>query len=135
MGTFAAVRACAEVILDGAVLQADGVSAGNGRVVDWRTVKNGETLQDGCDAFDTAQLFVALVGCEAALSVMDDAASAPPSVASLPEIVAFMANEHGARRRSFTVGRFTVVVEPHSDDDSAQAAFARRLAEFAEVAE
>jgi hypothetical protein len=54
------------------VLQIEGVSAGRGIVIDWREVKSGETLQTDADAFDTAQLFVALVGVTVALAALDD---------------------------------------------------------------
>lgn len=43
-------------------------------------------------------------------------------------ITAYMPGEHGARRRSFAAGRFTVIVEPHEDDE-AQESFTRQLAE------
>lgn len=70
--TLEAVSACAVAMLAGAVLQTSGISAGRGLVMDWRSVKSGETLQQDADAFDTAQLFVALVGPDAALSVARD---------------------------------------------------------------
>jgi hypothetical protein len=129
-GTYEAVRACAVLLLTDAVLQIGGVSAGRGQVIDWRTVKSGETLQDGADAFDTAQLFVTLVGPAAALSVCHDVPWAPPIPEPAPRVVEFMASYNGGRRRQFGVGRFTVVVEPHEDDD-AQAAFTSALARIA----
>lgn len=61
-----AVQACAVALLGGVVLHADDVTAGNGVVIDWREVKHGETLQNDGDAFDTAYLFVTVVGVEAA---------------------------------------------------------------------
>ena len=64
--TYPAVYACALALLRGKVLAACDVTAGNGLVVDWRTVKNGEAMETG-DAASTAQLFVALVGPYAAL--------------------------------------------------------------------
>lgn len=129
--TYEAVRACALAILAGAVIQVDGVSAGRGIVVDWRTVKSGETLTQGADAFDAAQLFVALVGAERALSVVGDTPEATSFVAPEPRVSAYMPNASGARRRSFEAGQFRVFVEPHDDDDSAQAEFTARLARLA----
>lgn len=127
--TFEAVWACSLALLSGAVVQAGGVTAGNGLVVDWREVRSGETVQDGGDPFDTAQLFVALVGAECALACVDGAPAlhfeAPPV-----RITAFSANEYGARRRSFDAEPFRVIVEPH-EDDAAQAAFTARLATLA----
>ena len=67
--TFPAVRICTLAIFRGAVLQASGISAGRGTVIDWRSVKSGETIAEGADAFDAAQLFVALVGPEVAFAV------------------------------------------------------------------
>jgi hypothetical protein len=61
-----AVRDCAVALLAGAVLQTDDVTAGFGCVVDWRTVKCGDTIIDRADAFDTARVFVDLVGVRAA---------------------------------------------------------------------
>jgi hypothetical protein len=155
--TFDTVRACALALLSGTVLQADAVSAGRGSVVDWRTVRSGETLQTDGDAFDTAQLFVALVAefheertvthrdvfapgalrlsppsrVDAAASALDvDDLAAEPFVAPAPRICEFMRLENGARRRAFDVGEFRVVVEPHADDEG-QASFTRRLADLA----
>lgn len=73
MSTFAAVRACALVLLTGAVLQVEDVTAGGGMVVDWRTVRSGETLVIDADPFDTAALFVVMVG----VAALDDVAEAP----------------------------------------------------------
>jgi hypothetical protein len=116
--TFTAVRACCIVLLAGAVLQAElpegAVTAGKGKVIDWRTVRCGETLQEGADAFDTAQLFVALVGPEVATAAAvrdEDIEDAPPNPVLPPEVHAFMANEHGCRVRQFTVGAVRVRVE------------------------
>lgn len=129
--TFTAVRACSLALLSGAVLQVGGVSAGNGIVIDWRTVRSGETLTTGADAFDTAQLFVALVGPETALSALrEEIPPAPETAPFVSSVVAFMPYPHGGRRRSFEAGEFTVMVEPH-DDDQAQAAFTERLAALA----
>ncbi len=46
----------------GEVLHRSDVTAGNGKVIDWRTVKSGEELMTDGDAFDVAYLFVSLVG-------------------------------------------------------------------------
>ena len=128
---FDAVRACSIALLSGAVLQAEGVSASRGLVIDWRTVKCGETLLAEGDAFDTAYLFVALVGAGAAVdSVESDGGDAPAFVAPPPRITAFMPCANGGRRRAFDVGAFRVVVEPH-EDDAAQAAFTSELAAMA----
>ena len=129
--TFAAVRACSIALLSGAVLQSVGVSAGNGIVIDWRTVKSGETLTTHADAFDTAQLFVSLVGPEAALAAIDEVF--PPALEGtpiMPRIYAFMQTACGGRLRSFDIGDFKVMVEAH-EDDAAQAAFTERLAGLA----
>ena len=66
-------------ILGGEVLQTSGISAGRGRVIDWRSVRSGEELLEGGDAFDQAALFVALAGEEAAAALLerDEASPAP----------------------------------------------------------
>jgi hypothetical protein len=53
----------------------------------------------------------------------------PPPVARdvAPRVTAFSARHDGGRRRTFDVGPFSVVVEPH-EDDAAQAAFTAALA-------
>jgi hypothetical protein len=140
--TYEAVRACALAMLMGAVLQADNVSAGRGLVVDWRTVKSGKHIQVDGDAFDTAQLFVALVGAETAMASLGRDGFAdvepPPAVPKrIPEVTAYRPNEHGMRVRQFTAPRgFKVVVHPshYGDDhtDADAAAFTARLAELAE---
>jgi len=128
--TFAAIRACAIAMMAGHVVQAESVSAGRGMVIDWRTVRSGDTIQTGTDAFDTAQLFVALVGADAALVAADEWGIEPASaVHTQPRIVEFMRTPNGGRRRSFECGKFTVVVEPHADDEE-QAEFTARLAEL-----
>lgn len=130
--TYPAVRAVA--MLAGAVLQVSDVSAGNGKVIDWRTVRSGDTLQEGGDAFDTAQLFVALVGPDAALAAATEATGEAPEepapVTVRTRVHAYAPGHDGSRRRAFDVGPFRVLVEPH-EDDAAQAAFAARLAEVA----
>lgn len=118
--TFGAVQACAERLIAGAVLHAADVTVGRGVVIDWRTVRSGETVQEGGDTFDAAQLFVALVGPDAALAAC--------GVESEPTVTAFAPNHAGARRRAFNALGFRVYVEPHDDDDAAQEAFTRWLA-------
>ena len=68
-GMEALVFRCAVEILGGRILQADDVTAGRGFVIDWTTVRSGETLMEDGDAYDVAFLFVQLVGprAEAAL--------------------------------------------------------------------
>jgi hypothetical protein len=134
--TFPAIRACAQALLDGAVLQAAEVSAGNGAVIDWRTVRSGDTLQTGGDPFDTAQLFVALVGPEVALAALkDEPDPVEPFEEPAPRIHAWSHNEHGQRVRSFIApGNFAVSVKSHNwceNDDEAAAAFTERLAKLA----
>jgi hypothetical protein len=130
---FDAVRACAIVLLDGAVLQAGGVSAGNGLVIDWREVKSGEQILDSADAFDMAYLLVALVGAEAAFAAATrdcDIEPAPPVSRPTTRVHAFAPSYNGGRRRTFEIGPFTVMVEPH-EDDAAQDSFTAALAEAA----
>lgn len=129
--TFPAVCACAIALLAGAVLQAAGVSAGNGRVIDWRTEKCGDEIQTGGDPFETAQLFVTLVGPDVALAATEVAPS-EPFASPPPVITAFMQASNGGRRRHFTIGAFDVYVEPH-EDDAAQAAFTLALATLAQT--
>lgn len=117
--TYEAVRLCAAELISGAVIQTAGVSAGNGTVIDWRTVPSGETIQDGGDTFDTARLFVALVGTEAAMRGN-----------GVPIVSTYMERYDGARRRSFHVRGMTVYVEPHEDDEL-QAWFTAELARAA----
>lgn len=134
---FPAVRACAILLLGGVVLHASDVTAGNGKIIDWRTVKSGDTIQEGADSFDTAQLFVALVGPEAAMVAAtrdQDVEPPPPDPKVAPRVFAFMANERGCRLRQFEVGdlRIRVEVLPWLDgDDDAAAAFTERLAALA----
>ena len=121
--TFPAVQACAVAILRGHCLKASGVTVGGRSLIDWRTVPSGETLEQDACAADLAQLFVALVGPTLAVASLPGPAPEPAP----PVVHAFMARHDGARRRSFTVGRFTVMVEPH-EDDAEQAAFTAALA-------
>jgi len=133
VSTFTAIRACSILLLGGVVLHAEDVTAGNGKVIDWRTVRCGETVQEGADAFDTAALFVSLVGPEAALLAAtrdQDIEEAPPATEPAPRVHAYMMQANGGRLRSFEVGPFTVMVQAHSDD-AAQAAFTERLASLA----
>ena len=130
---FEAVRACSIALLTGAVLHACDVTAGNGKVIDWREVRSGaELLADG-DAFDAAILFVALVGevtAHAAATRDLEIAPPPPDPEPEIEISAFMRQPNGGRLRSFEAGPFKVMVEAHEDDD-AQAAFTLALARAA----
>jgi hypothetical protein len=57
-------------LLAGQVLHGGGVTAGRGKVIDWRTVKCGDEIAASADAYDTAVAFVALVGPEVARSAM-----------------------------------------------------------------
>jgi hypothetical protein len=137
--TFPTVRACVLVLLAGVVLHGSDVTAGNGIIVDWRTVKCGEEIRRDADPFDTAQLFVALVGVEVAARAVEDAverngldiAPPPPVPRVAPRVVAFAPDCNGGRRRQFDVGAFTIRVEPH-EDDAAQAEFTARLAALCE---
>ena len=54
-------------LVRGAALSIHDVTAGNGQVIEWAAVKSGQTLLEGADAFDTAELFLKLVGTRAAL--------------------------------------------------------------------
>ena len=130
--TFSAVRACALAIFAGAILHAADVTAGNGIVVDWRTVRSGAELQRDADVFDTAQLFVTLVGADAALAALAEPAEpAPEPTPIATRVYAYSIDPGcGGRRRSFDAPHsFRVYVEPDGDD-AAQAAFAARLAAF-----
>jgi hypothetical protein len=69
-------QALAIALLQGEVLQVSEVTAGNGLVIDWRTVRCGETIITDGDAFDCAYLFLALVGDEAAERALHGAAEA-----------------------------------------------------------
>lgn len=133
MNTYPTIRACALILLTGAVLQTvtpDGaVTAGKGQIIDWRTVRSGETVRVDGDAFDTAQLFVAMVGVEAAERAADPLSEPPP-----PEVTTFQADEHGFRVRQFTVGGVRVRVEGLSwlgGTDTEAEAFTERLAALA----
>jgi hypothetical protein len=132
MSRYATIQAVSVALLGGLVLHAANVTAGNGAVIDWRTVKSGSTVQEGADAFDTALLFVSLVGEEAAVAalpiVVEVQEPAPVKVA--PQVTAYMQQQNGGRLRAFEVGGFRVMVAAHGDDE-AQAAFVRRLAALA----
>jgi hypothetical protein len=122
---FDAVRACAIALLGGVVLHASDVSAGNGKVIDWRTLSCGDALLESADAFDVARLFVSIVGSEAALRAV--AAKGVVRALPAPRVTAFMLQANGGRSRSFEVAGFRVMVEAHADDDE-QAAFTEQLA-------
>ena len=64
---------CAAEILYGRTLQGAGVTAGLGRVIDWRTVPSGETVLEDGDPFDVTQCFLALVSERAALAALRNA--------------------------------------------------------------
>jgi len=66
MCTFAAVSEVSQLLSLDLVLQHKGVSVGHGMLIDWRTIKCGDTLLERADTFDCAQLFVALLGVEEA---------------------------------------------------------------------
>lgn len=131
------VQAVAIAMLGGAVVQAAGVSAGNGKVIDWREVKSGWTMLDNADAYDTAQLFVDLVGIDVSLEALakhgmvlgEERGDAQPK-REVPKVHAYMQMPNGGRQRSFDVGEFSVMVRNH-EDDAAQAAFTQWLAEQA----
>lgn len=134
ISNFDAVRACSIALLRGTTLRAEDVTAGlDGSVIDWRSVKCGETIQTDGDAFETAQLFVTLVGEDAAMVAAQRDRDVPPPPVFVPpevEIAAYMPNQDGARRRSFNAGPFRVIVEPH-ENDAAQSAFTQSLAKLA----
>jgi hypothetical protein len=130
--TFTAVRACAVALLAGVILKASDVTAGNGAVIDWRHVKSGEFMRQGADAFDTANMFVLLVGPDAAMGAIAaldglEADKAPETERKPTRVTAYMQASNGGRRRSFEVGPFRVMIEPH-EDDAAQEEFTRWLA-------
>lgn len=132
------VQAVAVAMLGGVVVQAAGVSAGHGKVIDWREVKSGWTMLDGADAYDTAQLFVDLVGVNAALEALakhgmilrEEHDNDVQPKREVPKVHAYMQMQNGGRQRSFDVGEFSVMVRNH-EDDVAQAAFTQWLAEQA----
>jgi hypothetical protein len=72
MSFYDLVFRCAAEILRGRVLQADGVTAGNGDVIDWRSVRCGERAARDADAFEQARLFVELAGRDAVVPVLED---------------------------------------------------------------
>jgi hypothetical protein len=118
MSTFETVRDLAVAFLTGRILTADHVTAGRGKVIDWRDTPSGDELLSGADAFDTAVLFVALVG-------VGPAGAALAGTSKTPDITRF-----NGGRRVFKAHGFSVHVEPHEDDEAA-AAFTERLAAFA----
>jgi hypothetical protein len=124
MSTYEIVRDCAALILAGLVLHASDVTAGNGKVIDWRDVKCGKTVQEESNAFDVANFFVMMVGVEAARgAVVERTGEDAPG----PEVTAFQRQPNGGRLRAFVFGGFRVMVEAHEDDER-QAAFVERLA-------
>ena len=132
-GVSRAVWAAAVVLLGGAILQAGNVSAGNGRVIDWREVKSGETLMDDGDAFDVAYLFVALVGEEIALATIEEPGEPPAEPRERAHVVTWTMDAPGRRARSIYVGGFEVVVKARLDENNElHEGFTSRLAEAAE---
>lgn len=134
--TFDAVRACSIALLRGEVLQVLEVSAGRGRVIDWRTVRSGETLLEDADAYDTAAMFVAIVGPDVALLAAtrhEDIEPAPPFAEPEPRVIAYMHTPNG-RLRSFEVGAFRVSVDPIGDGEAADMAHADFAAALARAA-
>ena len=73
---FAAVFVVARELVLGRTLHSDGVSVGRGRLIDWRVTRAGDILLGGADAYDLANLFVALVGPDAARKSAAAAAAA-----------------------------------------------------------
>lgn len=65
------IQAVCVALLGGEVLHASDLSAGKGSVIDWRTVKSGEILLEGADAYDTAVTFVSLAGWKAVAMALD----------------------------------------------------------------
>jgi hypothetical protein len=68
------IQAVSMALLAGAILHAgpEGkVTAGNGRVEDWRAVSTGETIAQDQDPTDLATLLVAMVGADAASAAVE----------------------------------------------------------------
>jgi len=65
------IFALAIAFTKGVVLSANDVTAGNGKVIDWRTVKCGDTVIEAADAYDVAVCFVSLAGHGAAGYALD----------------------------------------------------------------
>lgn len=138
MDTYPAIRAVSLALLAGLVLHAGDVTAGNGIVVDWRTVRCGETVCDGAAPFDVARLLVALVGPEVALASLPETVEDPPEIEPPPpEIITWApaCGGEGGRNRSIYVGDYEVMVRAHWNNDprvdAAHAAFTERLAGLA----
>lgn len=53
-GIYLAAKNAVIAMLRGAILHIDGLTAGNGRLIDWRTVKSGEILLDEAPATEVA---------------------------------------------------------------------------------
>jgi hypothetical protein len=60
----------------GIVLSANNVTAGNGSVVDWRTVKSGDHVLEDANAYDVAIVFVNLAGWGAVAAALDEKVAA-----------------------------------------------------------
>ena len=65
------IFALAVAFTKGIVLTANDVTAGNGIVIDWRSVKSGDTVVSEGDAYDVAVTFVKLAGWGAAAMALD----------------------------------------------------------------
>lgn len=83
------ISACARAILAGAVIHAGNVTAGRGRLIDWRIEPCGVEILSGADAFDQAQLLVAIVGAEVVLASLSlEAEPAQPPASTFTELAA-----------------------------------------------
>jgi len=69
---FDLVSKFAVILLSGAVVQCSEVSAGRGKVVDWRSIRSGEEISCEQDAFSVAYLFVSMVGIDAARNCLNE---------------------------------------------------------------
>lgn len=62
-------------LIEGRVLHAKSqeadATAGNGRVIDWRTVKSGVTVVEDVDVYDAAVAFIQTAGWAAVANALD----------------------------------------------------------------
>lgn len=72
MSFYDLVFRCSVEIIRGRVLQAGGVTAGNGDVIDWRSVRCGERVARDADAYDQALLFVELAGWDVVVPMLGE---------------------------------------------------------------
>jgi hypothetical protein len=137
MNTYDIIFAIAVRLLAGVILHAhtsEGVvTVGRGKLIDWRSVKSGEEVEpsDG-SAADFAQLFVALVGVEAADVALGGERAAPPGfVPPKPVITTYAPMASGMRRSQVELGGCVVLVTPEGEFGTEQEGTdaARRLAE------